>query len=143
MVRVIQWGREVKRCPLASQWRHTTYRPVAATVVFPDSHPHRHLLTWLSIFFAYSRDHKPNQWEVSVRNEKLKLNVRQDAHGSITIALKERRRMGQRFAGRKEAIGEILNKLKVQKREGKKAQKYVSLSSTQFWRWKTKHWRQK
>ena len=31
-----------------------TYRPVTATVVLPDRHPHRHPLTRLSIFFACS-----------------------------------------------------------------------------------------
>lgn len=112
-VRVIRWGREVKRCLLTSRRWQTTYRPVAATVVFPDGHPHRHLLTRLPVFFACSRDHKPNHWEVSVTKKK-KLNVRQDARGSVTIALKERRR---RLAGRKEAKGETLNKLKVRKSE--------------------------
>ena len=36
-----------------SRWTQT-YRPVTATVVLPDRHPHRHPLTRLSVFFACS-----------------------------------------------------------------------------------------
>ena len=36
-----------------SRWTQT-YRPVTATVVLPDRHPHHHPLTRLSIFFACS-----------------------------------------------------------------------------------------
>ena len=36
-----------------SRWTQT-YRPVTATVILPDRHPHRHLLTRLSIFFVCS-----------------------------------------------------------------------------------------
>lgn len=52
--------------------KKATYRPVAATVVLPDGHSHRHLLTRLPVFFAWSHDRKSISGRIRIKKCKKK-----------------------------------------------------------------------